>query len=333
MGSFAWTCCVSGLPVEAGDSVRFLALTKNQWAKDSGWTNYVHDRWRLRTVPLRGRYNDYGSVETFKKGLIEEVFFRSFDLDVIEKETGDNAFHDVPVKPGMEQEAWLQALWEGRIEVDPNYRARLPPEKRPAWLKELKKYRKKGVSSGVVGIPIQQAFIREDVWQLLLNMKPVYAYEADEVPFQKYLDGVDALIKDTEKQEKLLRDLSDTGVISEQEKALFSLTLSSDLASAGDFRENPVKAILHSPNYASTTFGLKDSLELAKELDPKRRRLREFLHDLAETVYVERQFASLRGQWGPTTGGSQFGEWALHGYFHAELTKLCAKKVKEQEES
>ncbi len=30
MGSFAYTCCVSGLPIEYGDPVRFFLLTQNR---------------------------------------------------------------------------------------------------------------------------------------------------------------------------------------------------------------------------------------------------------------------------------------------------------------
>lgn len=33
MGSFASTCCISGLPIEAGDDVRWLLLMQNPYCE------------------------------------------------------------------------------------------------------------------------------------------------------------------------------------------------------------------------------------------------------------------------------------------------------------
>jgi len=121
MGSFNATCIVSGLPIQAGDAVRYLALTESKHNPSNKWSCYVSGRWQLRTVPLRAEYNDYGSVENIQPGLVERVFFKSFDLDVVEKGVGDNQCHDVHVRKGMSQAEWLTALWEGRVFVRSQY--------------------------------------------------------------------------------------------------------------------------------------------------------------------------------------------------------------------
>lgn len=117
MGSFNATCIVSGLAIEAGDRVRYLALTQNQTNDVNGHACYVSGRWQVRCPPLRAHYNDYGGIEHIKKRFINRVFFESFDIDCVEKGVGDNQCHDVQVRPGMKRKDWLEALWEGRVEV------------------------------------------------------------------------------------------------------------------------------------------------------------------------------------------------------------------------
>jgi hypothetical protein len=66
MGSFDYTCAVSGLPIGAGDDVRLMLLTQNPYhhgKKAGAMTCGMNDVWFPRTFPLRGRYNDYGGVD------------------------------------------------------------------------------------------------------------------------------------------------------------------------------------------------------------------------------------------------------------------------------
>src|SRR5512140_3497244 len=101
MGSFNATCIISGLPIEAGTPVRYLALTQNNTNKPNGHSCYVHGRWQLRCPPLKAQYNDYGSIEHIKKRFTNRVFFESLSVDCVEKGVGDNQCHDVQVRPGM----------------------------------------------------------------------------------------------------------------------------------------------------------------------------------------------------------------------------------------
>ena len=116
MGSFNSVCIVSGLPIEHGTPVRFLALTMTR-AEPNEQCCYVSGRWHLRSPPIQAKYNDYGSIERWKKNLSFRVFFESLNRDCDEKGVGDNEYHDVQVRPGMSVEDWLGALAKGRVAV------------------------------------------------------------------------------------------------------------------------------------------------------------------------------------------------------------------------
>jgi hypothetical protein len=118
MGSFNSTCIVSNLPIEAGTPIRFLALARSAFEPD-GNTHIccVGGRWQIFGVPIQGKYNDYGSVEDLQEGFTTDLFFEGLKRYSVEKGVGDNQAHDVQVRADMEPEGWLEALWEGRVEV------------------------------------------------------------------------------------------------------------------------------------------------------------------------------------------------------------------------
>lgn len=117
MGSFAYTCCVSGLPIHAGDSVRYFLLTMSPYSKPAEHTCTITDRWNLRTLPLRAKYNDYGSVDRVEEGLARDIWLEGLQVDLITRGTGDNSVHDVGVRKDMSFEDLLGALSEGRVLV------------------------------------------------------------------------------------------------------------------------------------------------------------------------------------------------------------------------
>jgi hypothetical protein len=119
MGSFNYTCCVSNLPIEAGTPVRYLALARSAFdTAGNGHVCYVGGRWQVYGVPIRGRYNDYGSVEEIEESFTTQMFFEGLKRGVVEKGVGDNTVHDVEVRVDMDQKGWLDALWEGRVDVE-----------------------------------------------------------------------------------------------------------------------------------------------------------------------------------------------------------------------
>ncbi len=129
MGSFCFTCNVSGLPIEHGTPVRYILLTKNNHKKAAEWTCYIGDRWFLRTFPIQAEYNDYGSVENLKPAFMVKAMFDPFKRDAVERGVGDNAAHDRAVYKNQSVEKWLTALWEGRVLVRGNSLDPLPPER------------------------------------------------------------------------------------------------------------------------------------------------------------------------------------------------------------
>jgi hypothetical protein len=118
MGSFAYTCAISGLPIEAGDKVRYLLLTKNPYHNGAENTCYIHDLWFPRTFPLKGSYNDYGSVEKVTAGVEREIWLEGLEKDMVERGWGENSCHDVPTKKGLKFDELLNAIQEGRILVE-----------------------------------------------------------------------------------------------------------------------------------------------------------------------------------------------------------------------
>lgn len=145
MGSFDYTCCVSGLPISEGDPVRFLLLTEHPYHKPAEQLRHIRDRWIPRIIPVKAKYNGYGTIEEYQTGPILDIVLDAFKLDLIERGVGDNPYHDVSIRKNMSFEKLLNALWEGRVLVIPN-------GARP-WIKANKKKATPGRSDPCSGVP------------------------------------------------------------------------------------------------------------------------------------------------------------------------------------
>jgi hypothetical protein len=119
MGSFAYTCCISGLPIEAGDKVRYFLLSANPYT-DSSKGCYMTDFWFPRCFPLRAEYNDYGSVEEVEEGPARDLWMRCLRIDLRKRGWGDNSCHDVPTSKHMNFDELLNAVQEWRVKVRQN---------------------------------------------------------------------------------------------------------------------------------------------------------------------------------------------------------------------
>ena len=120
MGSFDYTCAISGLPIACGDAVRYLLLTQNPYHRGktaAQMTCYTTDVWFPRTFPLRGRYNDYGAVDDLQEGAQQDAWLAGFKVDLVEKGWGDNSCHDVPTRKDMKLAPLLEGVREGRVHV------------------------------------------------------------------------------------------------------------------------------------------------------------------------------------------------------------------------
>lgn len=116
MGSFNLTCGISGLPILAGMPVRWIPLAANTRGIHEGSPVYSSCWWSPRGFPVRGRYNDYGGLEKYNE---EDVSIKTFkkvmQRDLVELGTGDNHYHDVPVRKDATFEQIQNALYEGRL--------------------------------------------------------------------------------------------------------------------------------------------------------------------------------------------------------------------------
>lgn len=116
MGSFSFTCAISGLPIAGGDPVRYALLTQNPYTDDN-IRCYIHDLWFPRTWPLRAKYNEYGSVEDVEEGAVKNAWLECFKIDLKPTGIGNNSVHDVATSKDMTFDDMLEAVWEGRIYV------------------------------------------------------------------------------------------------------------------------------------------------------------------------------------------------------------------------
>lgn len=116
MGSFDYSCSISGLPIGWQTPVRFMVL-----AQKLGYRRAIpHDvdgRWQPLAPPIRARYNSYGSVE-FDEGREVDALFDILNRRAVERDVGESPRRDMAVTRGMPREDWLTALWLGRVEVE-----------------------------------------------------------------------------------------------------------------------------------------------------------------------------------------------------------------------
>jgi hypothetical protein len=117
MGSFAFTCCISGLPIHGGDKVRFFLLNKNPFYGKVQDACEMNGIWEPRTFPLRATYDDYGRAVEIEKGPEKQVWLKGFQYDLLERGTGHNSCHDIPVRKSMKFSKLMEAIWESRLRV------------------------------------------------------------------------------------------------------------------------------------------------------------------------------------------------------------------------
>lgn len=136
MGSFSYSCAVSGLPIEFGDAVVFLALTEEQHSRHGAYEG----RWQPVLLPIEGRYNSYGTVDQLTDGPVTDAFFDGLSSRALEREVGANRVHDVVISKGMSRVAWLRALSEGRVQFE---------------------------DADGAAVEVAQSMVRKDVWDFL----------------------------------------------------------------------------------------------------------------------------------------------------------------------
>ena len=148
MGCFSVTCCLSHLPIDYGHEVLFFALARNPFRK-TGFICTIDDVWEPLCPPIEAKYNDYGTIEDLAEDEATTAFFETLKSRVIEREVGENPYHDVAVTKDMSREDWLSALWFGRVMVTDTKSTFMVKDPPP--------------------LQVAQAMVRKDVWDYLLD--------------------------------------------------------------------------------------------------------------------------------------------------------------------
>jgi hypothetical protein len=161
--------------------------------------------------------------------------------------------------------------------------------------------------------PVSQAMIREDVWQILCGASfKEYGGTVSVEHFKKLAaKGIAAEVKFRKQQLSKLSPEEKTELRRERYYARILTNY-----------DNLLSSFLH-PSEGVSGFSLKDAWILALRLFKTPEEMEVFAADLAETLVAQHHYSLLRGQWHPSTAGSQSGEWARHKAF---LRKLLAIK-------
>lgn len=306
MGSSAYTCAVSGLPIEDGDAVRYLLLTKNPFHDGAGSTCYIHDVWFPRTLPLRAVYNDYCSVHKVETGAVRDTWLEGLKIDLVEQADGS-------ASKSMDFSAMLYAVRSGRLLV-----AREVPSRAVALFQEVNRKRLAELdgdstlaavrkafdeeaptpSADARPLPISQAMIREDIWQALLK-----------VPTAKQLEWYRRGLR---AEADARADLS----LDDFERAMHRAG-SQVHAGAWLFRDD-----------IPYTVGIGTHLDLLLD---KGEISDEVINVAAEFARVTQVLSGSRYQWRPSSSsGPQSGEWTVHADIAAAVQRVAVRKAREQ---
>lgn len=150
MGHFSQTCMISRLPITGGTPIRVCLLSASPYGPKG--IRFGND-WSFRSIPFRAEYNDYGSIENVpaEDRVLVDLALAQFDRDAVEVPQGKNPYHDPPVTRGMPEEAWWNALTEGRLRVrsDDEVEKLKVPRGVPTW-RRAGKILRRAEAAGVI---------------------------------------------------------------------------------------------------------------------------------------------------------------------------------------
>jgi hypothetical protein len=137
MGCWSETCAVSKMTIYDGEQVRFLPIVQNPFLFNAqkGFPNneapvlpkggsgcYITDFWVPLCLPIRGEYNDYGSIKKIPEKTGQDKaeltqFMEALKKYAIRLEVGENKYHDLAIPQDFTLDEILKALQLGRVYV------------------------------------------------------------------------------------------------------------------------------------------------------------------------------------------------------------------------
>jgi hypothetical protein len=305
MGSFNFVCAVSGLPIVAGDAVKYILL--EQISTSRGWTCYIDDRWAPRIFPVSAEYNDYGSIENIKHSLASDLSIEVLKRDLVELDVGKNEYHDLAVKKTMTFEELLRPAWEGRLEVKPDHIERRI---------------------------VEQTMIREDVWNSLLSMSFRSWYENKHLNLSDYkqhaIDYYNDLKKFADEEAKIRVALKYKTITASEMSRLFS-ELSNIYCLKTDLCYNNFIAGSLINSRVGSGF-LVESFELIYKQEYSQNEINKFLDEVAEYAFARTILDVLKIQWKPGHTGGQDTDNKFHKQFHENILNINNVIIKKQED-
>lgn len=106
MGSWNATCCVSHLPIFAGDPVRLVMLSQTPPSAihtgSAGGLTHPTDLWCPASFAIPGTYDDHGGVELATPSDWRAVLFLELlKAALVPVEQGENSHHDLPCRADL----------------------------------------------------------------------------------------------------------------------------------------------------------------------------------------------------------------------------------------
>ena len=104
MGTWNGTCAISQLPILASEPALLVLLQQSLYAdiSESGGRDMLGGAgslWTPRTIPIRGTYDGFGNLKPDDPDhWTVRLALARFQLDLVEREVGENGCQDLPVK-------------------------------------------------------------------------------------------------------------------------------------------------------------------------------------------------------------------------------------------
>lgn len=116
MGCWNKTCALSNLHIHAGDPVYVFILENTPETSHCYSTHFYSPI----LIPFYSEYDDYGTGEN-SSGVGLQVIIDSIKEKLIEKEVGENQYHDIAVKKeNFGEDLLFESMRENRLEVNIN---------------------------------------------------------------------------------------------------------------------------------------------------------------------------------------------------------------------
>jgi hypothetical protein len=174
MGCWNKTCGVSNLHIHGGDPVYVFILQQNTVGSHHCYSNHLYD---TVMIPFHSYYDDYGTGEN-SSGIGLEVIIKNLKENLIEKEVGENQYHDISVKrEDFDVDMLFESMREERLEIPNRYA---------------------GYAGNPKTIPVDFVMMRKDVVDKLIEEYDIEEYDNGKYVHYKFttvLDGVDELVQ------------------------------------------------------------------------------------------------------------------------------------------